>query len=112
MRQKKVQSTAADNTAADNTAADNTAADNTAADNTAADNTAADNTAAEPSMPPKKSNPTETKQLKRIRAVKDPMYHPFQNRWIGVEVEGIEAILDSWIECQFEAGYLEEVVVE
>ena len=54
----------------------------------------------------------QTKPVKRIRAVKDPMYHPFQCRWIGVELEGIEAILDSWIECQFEAGYLEEVVVE
>lgn len=53
----------------------------------------------------------QTKLVTKVRAVKDAMHHPFQKRWIGVETEGIEVTLDSWVECQIEAGFLEEVVV-
>lgn len=40
---------------------------------------------------------------------RDPLHHPFQNRWIPSDVDGVEVIEDSWLRCQIDAGLIKEL---
>lgn len=42
----------------------------------------------------------------------DPLYHPYQRRWVPTAdmcPEGVEMPIDSWLQCQIEAGLVKVV---
>lgn len=48
--------------------------------------------------------------VKVIMVKHSPLYHPYQRRWVpDIVDEPIEMVLDSWLQCQIEAGLVKVV---
>lgn len=52
----------------------------------------------------------DTRKIIRVYTVSgDPLHHPFQKRWIPNDVDGVDVIDDSWLQCQIKAGLIKQL---
>ena len=69
-----------------------------------------DPAAQQPELP--KEMPTESKKdvVSVVMVKHSSIYHPYQRRWVPEVMDGpIEMVLDSWLQCQIDAGLVKVV---